>query len=190
MGTAILLLRPLHLGGSDSKPSFSSLTCLDKKLQYRHFLDGYALEEIQISVAETSSSQVDPVQLVPTHHPSIPARKSYYFLDGYALEEIQISVAETRISILPEQPLFVTGGWRHPAPPTCCAMQEKPSQNLHKSPTPMVPVCSEKDTCGTAPLQHQLHSNRVKICNLVNKHQKIALTNITNRRQYSKLSTK
>ena len=113
-----------------------------------------------------------------------------YFLDGYALEEIQISVAETRISILPEQPLFVTGGWRHPAPPTCCAMQEKPSQNLHKSPAPLVPVCSEKDTCGTAPLQHQLHSNRVKICNLVNKHQKIALTNITNRRQYSKLSTK
>ena len=137
-----------------------------------------------------NSSQVDPVQLDPTHRPSIPARKSYYFLDGYALEEIQISVAETRISILPEQPLFVTGGWRHPAPPTCCAMQEKPSQNLHKSPTPMVPVCSEKDTCGTAPLQHQLHSNRVKICNLVNKHQKIALTNITNRRQYSKLSTK
>ena len=39
------------------------------------------------------------------------------FLAGYALEEIQISTAETRISILPYQTLFVTGGWRHPALP-------------------------------------------------------------------------
>ena len=65
-----------------------------------------------------NSSQVDPVQLVPTHSsPSFPPRKSYYFLAGYALEEIQISTAETRISILPYQTLFVTGGWRHPALP-------------------------------------------------------------------------
>ena len=34
-----------------------------------------------------------------------------HFLGGYALEEIQISTAETRISILPYQTLFVTGGW-------------------------------------------------------------------------------
>ena len=40
-----------------------------------------------------------------------------HFLAGYASEEIQISTAETRISILPYQTLFVTGGWRHPALP-------------------------------------------------------------------------
>ena len=156
MGTAILLLRPLHLGGSDSKPSFSSLTCLDKKLQYRHFLDGYALEEIQISVAETSSSQVDPVQLVPTHSsPSFPPRKSYYFLAGYALEEIQISTAETRISILPYQTLFVTGGWRHPAPPTCCAMQETHNQKYIYIPHPNG-TCLQQKRTPVALLQHQL----------------------------------
>ena len=44
-----------------------------------------------------NSSQVDPVQLVPTlSSPSFPPRKSYYFLGGCASEEIQISTAESQ----------------------------------------------------------------------------------------------
>ena len=104
-----------------------------------------------------NSSQVDPSQFVPSQPPSIPARKSRYFLDGCALEEIQISAAETRISILLHQTLFVTGGWRHPAPPTCCAMQEKTNRkNAYVSPTPLVPVCRNKRP--EALLEHQLQT--------------------------------
>ena len=83
----------------------------------------------QFSSPEELLDQLVPSWLQSTRPPlystpSFPPRKSYYFLGGCASEEIQISTVETRISILLHQTLFVTGGWRHPAPPTCCAMQE------------------------------------------------------------------
>ena len=108
-----------------------------------------------------NSSQVDPVQLVPTlSSPSFPPRKSYYFLGGCASEEIQISTAESQdTSCFTKLCLWRADGDIRRLPHAAWCRRNK-NKNMHIYPPVGFPhprgICLQsKDTCDTAPATAQ-----------------------------------